>query len=162
MKTSDIERIIKYNPHTVFYRKGGYKDYFTIEGFTFDLRTKYSQPTKVAITRGVHISIDSKTNTATICIAPQTQTRTLTQVEGTAYACADDMQDAVLEAHLADQDAREQRAKKHAELDTIGECFRAVCDNHNIHINWNTIHTSPSGITLTLEQAQALLNIINK
>ncbi|CAB4148873.1 hypothetical protein UFOVP526_30 [uncultured Caudovirales phage] len=162
MKTSDIEQIIKNNPHTVFYRSAGYKEYFTIEGFTFEQRTKYAQPTKVAITRGVHISIDSAENTATICIAPQTQTRTLTQITGTSHANADAMQKAVVKARILVEAEREVRAKNHANLGIVGGDIRAAFDNHNIDINWNTIQVSPNNLTLTLtlEQAQALLNII--
>ena len=164
MKTSDIEQIIKNNPHTVFYRSAGYKEYFTIEGFTFEQRTKYAQPTKVAITRGVHISINNFDNTTTICIAPQTQTRTLTQITGTAYACADDMQIAVVKARLAVQAEREVRAKNHASLTSLAKDYKIAFDNHGIDVTYKTIDTNSQHLTLTLtlEQAQALLNIINK
>ena len=164
MKTSDIEQIIKDNPHTIFYGSAGYKKYFTIEGFTFEQRAKYTQPTKVAITREVHISIDNEENTATIRIASVTTTRTLNQVESSRYANAEEMRNAVVKARLADQAAREVRAKNHASLASLGDNYRAAFDNHNIDIRWNTIHVNSSHITLTLtvEEAQALLNIINK
>jgi hypothetical protein len=162
MKTSDIEQIIKDNPNTVFYRSTSYKEYFTIEGFTFEQRTRYSAPTKVAITRGIFISIDDATNEGTICIAPVTTTRTLNQIESSRYANAEEMRKATVKARILDQATREQRAKNHASLASLHDNYRTAFANHNIETTYGTITNNSYALTLTLtlEQAQALLNII--
>lgn len=160
MKTADITQIIEANPQAIFYHKNS-RYYFTIEGFTTTQRTKYATPTKVAITRGVVIRIDGN-NEGTISIDKETRNLTLTTIGHQLYENAEAMRKSQIKARITEQAAKEIRAKRHTDLAELCTAYNTAFDHHEIKTTWGTIHADSDHLTikLTLEQAQALLNII--
>jgi hypothetical protein len=160
MKASEITQIIEANPQAIFCHKSN-NSKFIIEGFTTTQRSRHATPTKVAITRSVWISINDN-NEGTIKIAEQVHTCALTSIAGECYSSPDAMCRGQIKARITEIATQETRAKRHANFAELSTNMSLAFAHHEIETTWGTIRADSDHLTikLTLEQAQALLNII--
>jgi hypothetical protein len=162
MKATDITKIIEANPQTIFSHTAR-RSYFMIEGFTYTKPSKYrgTTPTKVAITRSVIIRIDGN-GEGTISIGTKTDNYTLTQIAGSVWNNPAEMCKAQVKSRIMEQATQDLRAKRHAEIAELSTNISLAFAHHQIETTWGTIRADSDHLTikLTVEQAQALLNII--
>ena len=160
MKTSEITQIIEANPQAIFSHKSN-NSKFIIEGFTTTQRRHYSTPVKVAITRSVWISINDN-GEGTIKIAEQTHTCALPSILGALHTNPEAFCKSQVKARIMDLATQETRAKRHANFAELSTNMSLAFAHHEIETTWGTIRADSDHLTikLTIEQAQALLNII--
>ena len=116
----------------------------------------------MAITRSVWISLDEN-GEGTIKISDTRTNYTLTQICGEAYANAEVMCKMRVKSHLMDQVTRAKMADNAAVIKSLATNYIDAFAHHEITTTWKTIQGQSNGelvLTLTIEQAQALLCLI--
>lgn len=161
MKTKDIEAIIKDNPSAIF--SGQRYGTFTIEGFDYISKNRYSTPIKVAITRAINV-FTNEDGECYVQVGHKSQ-RTLTQISHHVCDSAPEMLASHIAAKAKNAEVAAQRAQQMSmTTDAMNELVAAL-NNHGIPTPLDITKVygqTRIAINLTADQAAALVQILNQ